>query len=214
MNLRIKGALAVASVLMIAAAAKPASAAILLSDEFDGYADQAAFAAAWPPVAGVNSGSLSSARSVSAPNSILFAVTPAVQRNAKTFAESGVATAANPISFSFDFYDADASAAPYRQFSGILDATGTSSGQQINIGLQNTLTSAADGGNYYMARILGYDGGDGSGAFFKLNQGSAPLRSTGWHNLKAVLSPTDITFYVDGILSSTEVTTVQTTRSF
>lgn len=214
--------LAIAAVVL--SAAPLAQGAILLSDNFDGYADQTAFQTAWPVVGTQPSATLSSAQSVSPPNSVNVAVsvdTPTSQRNQRLFAESGVPTAANPVTFSFDFFDSNAAASPYRAHANIQDGTGASAaGQLVSMGLNNNMLSTEDGGNYYMARILGYDGaigvpgGDGVGAFFKLNQGAAPLRSTGWHNLKAVISPTDITFYVDGILSATEVTTVSNNDSF
>ena len=85
------------------------------------------------------------------------------------------------------------------------------------MGLNNNQTSAANGGNYYMARILGYNpnetGATTAGSFFKLNDVGAPLRSTGWHNLSVVISDVDFRFYVDGILSET-VLQAGTLRSY
>src|SRR6185436_21016480 len=81
-----------------------ASAAILLSDNFDSYADQAAFNAAWPNVASPNArGTLTNLQAVSLPNSVNYQTS--AQRNERTFTESGTPTAANPITFSFDFFD-------------------------------------------------------------------------------------------------------------
>jgi hypothetical protein len=66
-----------------------------------------------------------------------------------------------------------------------------------------------------MARILGGDGGTGSGAFFKLNLGGpATLRSTGWHNLAVDITEASFTFYVDGILAENVPNTATTLRSF
>jgi hypothetical protein len=95
------------------------------------------------------------------------------------------------------------------------------------MGLNNNQLTTASGGNFYMARILGYtvptgagtdpDGGPdetvgGAGAFFKLNDfstgvGTGPgARGTtaGWHNFKVEISTddnvnTDYNFYVDGL---------------
>lgn len=194
-------------------------AAILLQDNFDSYADQAAFNAVWTNVASPNvSGTLTNAQAVSLPNSVNYQTT--AQRNERTFAESGTPTAANPVTFSFDFFDTNGGIAPYRQFTDIQDGLSPSlGGQLIAMGLNNNMTITADGGNYYMARILGYDGapgvtGGGAGQFFKLNAAGAPTRSTGWHNLKAVITDTQIAFFVDGIPSATEVTNVAATRSF
>jgi len=196
-----------------------AKAAILLQDNFDSYIDQAAFNAAWPNVATPNvSGTLTNAQAVSLPNSVNYQTS--AQRNERTFTESGTPTAANPITFSFDFFDTNGGLAPYRQFTDIQDGLSPAlSGQLIAMGLNNNMSLTADGGNYYMARILGYDGavglsGGGAGQFFKLNAPGAPTRSTGWHNLKAVITDTQISFFVDGIPSATEVTNVAATRSF
>ncbi|MEO6436381.1 MAG: PEP-CTERM sorting domain-containing protein [Tepidisphaeraceae bacterium] len=202
-----------ALVLSVSLLAGTAPAAILIQDNFDSYATQAAFVAAWPVVStSVPSGTLSTVQASSVPQSINQATT--AQRNQRAFTESGTPSAGAPIEFSFDFYDADDSLSPFRQQSNLQDSPASASGQLISMGLNNNQASAGDGGNFYMARILGYDGGTGLSAYFKLNQGSAPLRSTGWHNLKAVLTNTDIKFYVDNILSATEVTAVQATRSY
>jgi hypothetical protein len=87
------------------------------------------------------------------------------------------------------------------------------------MGLNNNQTVSNSGGNYYMARILGYtnptvdpDGGPnesvtGAGVYVKLNDfANSPLRSTGWHNLKVIMSSddgvaTDYAFYVDNTLA-------------
>lgn len=185
-------------------------AALLVNDNFDGYANQAAFEAVWAPIG--TSGTLVSDLSVSPPNSINFATT--AQRNELSFTESGNPSPSNIIRFSFDFYDSNAALAPYRQFANLQDgASPGSGGQLVSMGLNNNLSLTADGGNYYMARILGIDAGTGAGAYFKLNNASAPLRSTGWHNLRVDISDTTFDFYVDGILSKTVANTA-TLRSY
>jgi hypothetical protein len=103
------------------------------------------------------------------------------------------------------------------------------------MGLYNNQTISNSGGNFYMARILGYtpptidlDGGPtevsglASGAFFKLNDfANAPLRSTGWHNLMVEISTddglsADFKFFVDGILAErvSDVGSAATLRSY
>ena len=198
-----------------------AQATTLLSDTFDGYADQAAFVAVWPVVGALPSGTLSSAQSVSPPNSIFnvgTAVAAEAMRNQRSFAESGTPDSLlNLITFSFDFHDGNALASPYRSHSNLQDSTLPGSyGQLVAMGLNNNQTSAANGGNYYMGRILGYtppDTGGTSGSFFKLNDVGAPLRSDGWHKLAVVISSLDFKFYVDGILSETVLQT-GTLRSY
>jgi hypothetical protein len=197
-------------------------AATLLNDNFDSYANQAAFQAAWPATVGTG-GTLSTAQAVSTPNSINFPLT--AQRNDRSFAESGNPSAANAITFSFDFYDSSATANPYRQISSLIDGAGSSSGQLISLGLNNNQLSTSSGGNFYMARILGYtvpavdpNGGPnesytGAGIFFKLNDYGVGLRSTGWHNLSVKITDTAFNFYVDGSLAETVANTL-TLRSY
>lgn len=182
---------------------------VLVNDNFDGYSDQAAFLAAWPQVGATVSGTLTSLQSDSAPNSINYATT--AQRNERSFAETGVATALNTITFSFDFYDANSAASPYRQYANLQDgASPSSGGQLISMGLNNNLTSPADGGNFFMARILGYN----ANAYFKLNTDPLLLRTTGWHNLAVTISDQDFKFYVDGSLAETVPQTGLTLRSY
>lgn len=186
------------------------NAALIVSDNFDGYANQAAFDAVWAPITA--GGTLTNALSVSAPNSVGYAIT--AQRNGLTTAETGVVSGSNIVTFSFDFYDSNASTAPYRQYANLQDgASPTSTGQLISMGLNNNLTSAADGGNYYMARVLGLDGGTGASAYFKLNNPGSPLRSTGWHNLRVDISNLVFNFYVDGFLAQT-LTNTGAARSY
>lgn len=190
-----------------------ASATILLQDNFDSYADQAAFLLAWPAAVGTG-GTLSSARSVSAPNSVNFPTT--AQRNDRSFAESGNPDVLNLIRFSIDFFDSNAAAAPYRQVVQLIDGAGSASGQLVSLGMNNNQSITNSGGNFYMARILGYtvpttadpDGGPaesvgGAGAFFKLNDTGVGLRTTGWHNLAVEITNVDFKFYVDGLLAET-----------
>ena len=86
--------------------------------------------------------------------------------------------------------------------------------------MNNNQTIANSGGNFYMARILGYtvpttadpDGGPaesvgGAGAFFKLNDTGVGLRTTGWHNLSVDITNVDFKFYVDGALAETVLNT-------
>jgi hypothetical protein len=189
---------------------------VLLSDNFDSYADSTAFSNVWNEViASKVTGTLTNATNVSAPNSVSYDTTGA-QRNGRLFTESGLPAATNAVSFSFDFYDSNAALSPYRQYANLQDGTApTSSGQLVSMGLNNNLTSSAEGGNYYMARILGLAGNPGgtASAYFKLNNPEAPLRSTGWHNLKVIITGTEYNFYVDGILSKT-VANTGTLRSY
>jgi hypothetical protein len=207
-------------------------AATILSDNFDGYADQAAFQAAWPAIGTDTtfpSALLQSTNSVSSTNAIQTpgeANTNNRYRNRRSFSEtSTVASSGNlgvgdQLVWSFDFYDSDSTKAPARNYSNLQDTTSpVGTNQLISMGLNNNEASTDSGGNYYMARILGYspgatdpDGGPaekitGTAQYFKLNDfASSPLRSTGWHNLKVVITTpdavtTNYAFFVDGNLA-------------
>jgi hypothetical protein len=237
-----------------------AQAQVYVNDNFDGYADQAAFEAVWTPLgcaAGAaacgtftpQSVQLNQDTSVSAPNSVYqgditeVGTNSNAQRNRYTFATAAAEANDTPqlvpgqkLTFSFDFYDNAPALSPYRQYAQVMDGTvGTGTNQLIAMGLNNNQTAANSGGNFYMARIVGYNptavpdpqGGPaesvgGSGAFFKLNDyGTSPLRSEGWHNLKVEISTSttastagyDYNFYVDGALAET-VSGVGSTLTF
>jgi hypothetical protein len=218
-----------------------ASAVLVLDDNFDSYANQAAFQAAWPAIGSSTtnpSALLSTTQSASAPNSINVPGTLANNeyRNRRSFGESGTISIIQNIVWSFDFFDSAPAANPQRNYSNLQDTTAPSATNQlIAMGMNNNQTAANSGGNRYMARILGYtvpttadpDGGatesvGGTGAFFKLNDfGSAGLRSAGWHNFKVVMSTdngtsTDYSFYVDNVLAErvSNVGTLASMRSF
>ena len=200
-----------------------ADAAIIVSDNFDSYT-QATFEAAWTPIGTVAplSAELSSAQSVSPSNSIRVPGTAAnsQSRNRRTFADTTAIGIGSQLVWSFDFYDSAPTGAPQRNYSNLQDTTAPgATNQLIAMGFNNNQTGANSGGQFYMARILGYtvpttadpDGGanesvGGAGIFFKLNDFSVGARSLGWHNLKVILSTndglsTDYEFYVDNVLA-------------
>jgi hypothetical protein len=183
------------------AAVPSAQGSIILNDNFDSYANQAAFLAAWPlsgtgttTVGATNSGSLDTSVANSAPNSINYP-TEAGHRNNHSFTDTA-ATASNDLDWSFRFYDSNGAGAAYREYSELIDGAASASGQIIALGLNNNIASAS-----YMARILGVDGGTGTSAFFKLDGAGVPTRSTGWHQLEATIHTSSVDFYVDGVFS-------------
>lgn len=211
-------------------------AASVFYDNFDSYVDQAAFEAAWSPMGTVAplGATLATDQASSPLQSVRVdgTATTGQQRNQRSFAESGLIDTFTTITFSFDFYDSNPAAAPYRQFSVLQDGAGTATGQVIGMGLNNNQLLNDSGGNFYMARITGFtpiatdpDGGPGeggtlsSGAYFKLNDfANSPLRSLGWHNLKVVIGTddglsADFAFFVDNILAE-RVSNVGTAAQF
>jgi hypothetical protein len=217
------------AVLLLFALGLPAAqATTILFDNFDGYADQAAFQTAWPAIGTVApiSAELSTAQASSPTQSVEIDGEPNAgvngkQRNRRSFAETGTGSATEKVVWSFDFYDTNGAASPYRQYSNLQDTTGPGgTNQLVSMGLNNNKSVVDSGGNYYMARILGYtttsnpdpDGGPveggtlGPSQYFKLNDFGVGLRSTGWHRLKVAISSddgisTDYSFYVDGLLA-------------
>jgi len=184
-----------------------AHAQLFLNENFDTYADQAAFQAAWP-VSGTASTVLNTEQSVS-PSQSAKGLTTAT-RNARSVGEIGFLNGSTDlVIFRFNFYDSAGSASAYRQYAELDDTAAPSgSGQLYAMGLNNNIAST-----FYMARILGGDGGTGASAFFPLNDSGAPSRSTGWHSLEADIGDNSVQYYVDGILSKTVNISALTDRS-
>ena len=232
--------------LVLALAAPAVRATVILNDNFDSYGNQAAFEAAWPSIgtttdATKKSAQLSTAQFTSSPNSVFVpvsttAVTSSTEfRNRRSFTDTPAMAIGDELSFSFDFRDT-ALGNPQRNYANLQDTIAPgSTNQLISIGLNSNQLSTDSGGNYYMARVLGYtvvagadpDGGAlesgtlGSGAYFKLNDFGVGLRSVGWHNLKVIITTndgnsTDFRFYVDGVLAEKldNVGTAATIRQF
>lgn len=180
--------------LVLALAASQAPAATILSDTFETYADQAALDAAWPASTAGQAATFSTVQAFS-PTHSLSAGTLA-QRSERVIAET-THSAANPITFSFRFYDNNATAGS-REYGDLVDGAGTGNGQLIEMGLNNNVATTS-----YMARVVGFDGGQGVGAFFKLDGTGVPTRSVAFHELKAILTPSGVSFFVDGVASKT-----------
>jgi hypothetical protein len=192
-------------VLTILLVASTAPAAVLLQDNFDSYADTAAFQAgagstppgAWTPTG--TSGVLSTAQAFSGPNSILIGT--AAGRNTHALAFDTAPTVTDVIEYSFQFFVTNTSQG--RQQVDLIDSTGGGNGQIVGIGTSNSPAS-----NEFFWRVVGVDP-DGTGPLASGNYGPmdavAPNRTVGWHELKVVISRVTATtaaanFYVDGVL--------------
>jgi hypothetical protein len=188
--------------------ASTTQAAVIVSDNFDGYATQAAFEAVWTPsgsgTAPANTGLVSTAQSYSAPQSINYG-TAAGLRNSRAITGALATNLVEDLEWSFRFYDPTGTANSPRQYSELVQGVGTGSGQLIAMGVTNTVV-----GNKYYGRVVGIDP-DGAGplalgAFFQFDAAS-PNRSVGWHEFKALVhnngANASVDFYVDGVLSKT-----------
>jgi hypothetical protein len=179
------------------------------------------------------SAELSTVQASSGTRSVRFpgTTTNSQSRNKRTIAETGVVTATESIVWSFDFYDGAPTGNPQKNYCVLQDGAGTSTNQLVSMGLYNNQLNSKSGGQYYMARIVGYtvaatdpDGGSnedytGSSIYFKLNDFGVGKRSVGWHNLKVIISTdggasTDYAFYVDNALAEKVSNVGSTLRSY
>ncbi|MSU60043.1 MAG: hypothetical protein EXS35_18050 [Pedosphaera sp.] len=125
-----------------------ANATVVVSDNFDSYANQAAFQATWVPIGTVAplSAELSIAQANSSPNSVRVpgTATSNQSRNRLTFAETGSLSTLSLITWSFDFYDSAPAANPQRNFSNLQDTTAPGgTGQLIAMGFNNNQLGSA-----------------------------------------------------------------------
>jgi hypothetical protein len=208
------------AVAIVALVSDRASAVLIVNDNFDGYANQAAFEAVWTAIGTTTdvtkkSAQLSTGQSVSAPNAVFVPVSTTATststefRNRDTFTDTPILAIGTKVVWSFNFFDSPAAAGttsnPQRNYANLQDTTAPGgTNQLISMGLNNNQLNSVSGGAFYMARILGFsppttdpDGGPteggtlGAGAYFKLNDFGAGARSQGWHNLKVEISTND-----------------------
>lgn len=167
-----------------------------ISDDFDSYADQAAFNAVW---SGSSPMSLTNNNWVSAPNSI-YQGTVAQQ----SYRHIGMGIPLQQLYFGFDFYDERGTASLARTYGMVYSRAGdqwTGALQQIiAVGKYNTIATTK-----YNARIA-----FGSLNWFVLDAPGAPDRSVGWHKAEVIggVDPNDptkaqVSIYIDGILGKT-----------
>ncbi len=160
----------------------------IISDNFDGYADQAALQAVWIPVG--TSLALSTEQYYSSPKSVYSASGSTARQNKRTFAET-IGTDASPITVSFRFYDPGGTGTA-NQWVEIRDYA-PSTKQLIEVGVYSGCSTT-----YYSARVA-YSPGNNWQA---MNQNGAPARSAGWHYFRVVIKSTTVDFYVDNVLGS------------
>ncbi|MDW8309814.1 MAG: hypothetical protein RMK20_10620, partial [Verrucomicrobiales bacterium] len=175
----------------------------VLFDNFDSYANQAAFDAVWATSA--TPMTLVNTQSWSSPNSI-YQGTGAQQSRLAI----GYDIPVSMLDFKFRFYDPAGAGSLARTYGMVYAYAGGVWGgtlqQIVAIGKWNAIADAGD--PTYHARVA-----FGSLNWFKLDDPLAPRRSVGWHEARVVgslISPTtaQYEFYIDGILSKTVTSTV------
>ncbi len=124
---------ACAGVMFALVGAGSAKAAVLLNDNFDGYANQTALQAAWPTIATTTDTTkqniqLSTAQAQSTTNSVYVPVsttatsTSTEYRNRRSFSETSTQSSSGNLGigdqlvWSFDFYDTNPAGSPQRNF--------------------------------------------------------------------------------------------------
>ncbi len=170
----------------------PAGGQVVLFDNFDGYASDAAYQAVWALSVG-NGGTLSTGQSYSPPNSIY--VSTAAARSHRSMTPT-YGTDGNPLVWSIRFYDTNGDNLD-RQYVQLLD----NSPSLTQLVVMGTYNSSAVMRDYYAARIA-YAPGPG---WVVLNDPGAPQRTIGWHEIKAVIKNTTVDFYVDGVPAKANV---------
>lgn len=186
-----------------AATASLAGADVILQDNFDGYADQAAFQAAWTPI-GASSATLSTAQANSAPNSVFaLTTTTGTGGNRRNLGGNFDGTDADPLVVSYWMYYEPGGTRHFNEIRGYA-GSGYEDGalqQLYAVGWNNAVTAAGEvfDGTKFQARVAF---GTGTG-YFNLNLPGVPNRSTGWHKFTMEIRTSDINFYVDDILGRT-----------
>jgi hypothetical protein len=185
--------------LVLASGLSSAQAAVIFCDDFEGYADQAAMNAVWVPSVGPGA-SLSTDQSVSPTHSAFIPGNTTAYRSTRGFGNVGPATDANPLVWSFQYYDANAGVAIARNYMQLWD---NSAGleQLVSLGVYNAVPgeSVANHHTYYAARVAFQTGAPG---WILLKDPGVATRSIGWHELKAVFGTSTVDFYVDGTLGA------------
>ncbi|MBK9128659.1 MAG: PEP-CTERM sorting domain-containing protein [Phycisphaerales bacterium] len=198
----MKKALALTLVTLFAAGSY---AAIVIQDNFDSYADQAAFLAAWPtdPTIAVPTPlALSTDQAHSAPQSV-FQEGNVARRNYRLFGQEVAPSDLQPLMAEFWLY-VPATNSNSRLYCEIRGYSGTGLGdgslqELIAIGTTNVLTGGAA---WFQGRVA-FAGLANSG-WINLNLPGAPARTAGWHKLGIEVKDAGVVnFYVNDILSGT-----------
>jgi hypothetical protein len=191
----------------VLAGANGASASLI--EDFDGYADQAAFQAAWPSwFADGTSMTLKQNLGLTGIQSVGGVATANSRyrnyRNLDSFS-AYAGTDAKPVEFELSVYDADPTKTGARNFCELraYDASGGNEGMPsvsggagyglqaiIALGLYNTPAAGT-----YDFRVYG----GGANAWYS----TGVARKAGWHKMTALIGSTAVNVYVDDVLTNT-----------
>jgi hypothetical protein len=185
---------------------------IVFSDNFESYADQAAFAGTWtmngapPHVLDTTFGRSSSQSVRLVPQASGSGTSNRWYRNLGT---PVLPTDANPVLFSFDFFldpagagtnwSADWQLADVRAFSGGAFGSGSLNGiVALSVARSSSLNADTYNGTYFQGRM--FAPGHTAQTYHTLDAlPTAVQRSSGWHNMAAQIGATQTLFIIDGL---------------
>jgi len=168
------------------AVVQSASSQTLLNDDFESYADDASLLSFWSRVSGTSASIFLTPDPLNAENQVIEQTTAAGRlRNIIT---GTVATDANPLVFSFDFYDATSGTANGRNYAEIRNSAVAAG--LFAAGLYNSVNTGVLDTTKYQARNVD------NGGWIQLD---AP-RSVGWHNFRFEILGNTVDLYVDNVL--------------
>lgn len=216
--------------LVLAVACGTASAAPLF-DNFDSYADQAAFQAAWPSWI-ADGTSMNLVQGFGYSDSQCFSGVASANykyRNARSLDSDllgAVGTDASPIVWSFMLYDSDitqstSGTAPARNFNEIRSYTNNTT--LTNTGMPATSAGTGFALNGLIAMGIYQSASPGTQYAYRCYWGGVSnwfatgvARTEGWHEMKAVIGSTTVKIYVDGVLApnGTQNLTTTPTKAF
>lgn len=187
----------IAALALLLAFAPAAMATVVFSDDFESYADTAALNAVWVKGVGTDADTFLDVDPVDALNQGVRNTNVAARRDYNI--TPTIATAGNLLVWSFDFYDFAGNTTGPRQYGQLLSrpAGGGSLNELIAMGQYNSATNHNN--NKYQARVAF---SPSAVNWFNLTTD----RSVGWHEFKAVIGPSTVDFYVDGVLDTAGVT--------
>jgi len=174
-----------AVLLSVSTFAMAASAGVTyIDDDFESYANTAALDAVWTNSVGTSADTFLDLDPLNPLNQVVQDTTVTSLR----VQEFGPSTGG--LIWSFDYYDTVGNASDPRNYGQLLADNGGLS-ELLSMGQYNA--AVGQDSNKYQARVA-----FGGAGWFNLNAD----RSIGWHNFKAVIGPSEVDFWVDGVLDT------------
>lgn len=163
------------------------------NENFNGYSTDGDLTAAWTRASGTtaNIGLVADPDPSGTHGQSIFQTSASnVGQLTKSFATGITPTDANPVIFSFDFYDVNGGTTTGRNYVELRNASGT--GGLFDAGLINSVTTGIYNQSGYQARNID------SGAWIQL----AATRSVGWHTFEFDIRATTVDLKIDGVIDA------------